>query len=234
MHQRRAALCALAALCVLGFLGRTPSRRGPAPADAWSALPSIQADLPFRLGTAARPFEWSTAVGDVNADGRPDYAIADRVGRGAAGFEYAVQLSISGLPSQSVTFDSPDAALSVSFRDVDHDRDLDIVVSTVVSPTVVHVWLNDGQGRFAETATREEADAWREGASIAADSDGGSPVAVESRSRRSRDALPSRAPFSTGLAALELLTPSHPARLFSPARQTRRSRAPPALASSSL
>src|SRR4051812_11943011 len=39
-----------------------PTQSAPAEAEAARA---------FRLGTAARPFAWATAIGDLNADGRP-------------------------------------------------------------------------------------------------------------------------------------------------------------------
>jgi len=107
---------------------------------------------PFRLGTAARPFGWSSAIGDLNADGRPDYAIADRLFRRASGFTYSLEFVIAGAAPRSVTFDAPSDALTVSLRDVDHDRDLDVVVTTVVSRAIVGVWLNDGVGRFHRAA----------------------------------------------------------------------------------
>lgn len=158
-------MCALVAVG-----GRTHGdRRGSAVAVAAHTSPSAGA---FRLGTAARPFAWSTAVGDLNADGRPDVAVADRVGRGGSGFAYNVQLSISGGPSQSVDFDSDQDALSVALRDVDHDRDLDVVVTGTVSRSVVAIWLNDGTGRFARATLSPQALDWRAAAPDLTRSDG--------------------------------------------------------------
>jgi FG-GAP repeat protein len=106
----------------------------------------------YRLGTAARPFGWSTAIGDLNADGRPDFAVADRLGRVRGLFAYSLEVSIAGVGSQSVTFDSPEAALAIVLLDVDHDHDLDVVVSAPMSRTVLRVWLNDGAGTFHEAS----------------------------------------------------------------------------------
>jgi len=139
MPRAGAAVALIAAAC---FAAAAPAR-----AQTAAAAPE-PAPQPYRLGTAASPFGWSTAIGDLNADGRPDYAIADRVGRAGAGFAYAVELSIAGIGSRSVTFDAPDAALTVSLRDVDHDRDLDVVITTLFSRAIVGVWLNDGAGQF--------------------------------------------------------------------------------------
>jgi hypothetical protein len=176
----------LAAICVLATAGASIPHPSLESIDASRSIASEAPASPFRLGTAARPFAWSTAVGDLNADGRPDYAVADRIGRGGAGFEYSVELSISGRASQSITFDSTDSALSISLRDVDHDQDLDVVVSTVLSPSVVRVWLNDGRGAFAETSARTTETAWSAAPSLAT-GDGPDGTGVADSTRRHAD-----------------------------------------------
>jgi hypothetical protein len=145
----------------------------------------------FRLGTAGRPFAWSTAVGDLNADGRPDVAVADRVGRGAGGFAYTVQLSMAGGGSQLVDFDSDQDALSVALRDVDHDRDLDVLVIGAVSRSIVGIWLNDGTGKF-ERATPSPLDSdWRASSSDLTGSDGAGSAVAELLPRTSAAGLAS-------------------------------------------
>jgi len=139
-------------LCAIGALGGRMSPLGNTTGPVALAPHVSTAAAGFRLGTAGRPFAWSTAIGDLNADGRPDVAVADRIGRGAVGFAYNVQLSISGGESQSVDFDSDQDALSVALRDVDHDRDLDVVVTGAVSRSIVGIWLNDGTGKFERAA----------------------------------------------------------------------------------
>ena len=123
------------------------------PARAHLVPPSPEAGLAapvFRLGTASRPFGWATAIADFNRDGLADTAVADRRSRVGAGYLYELRFSVSGLAARSVSFESPQPALTVSIRDVDHDNDLDVVVSEVVSRVVTNVWLNDGRGHFTE------------------------------------------------------------------------------------
>ena len=103
----------------------------------------------FRLGTGSRPFGWSTAIADLDADGRPDFAIADRVGSGARRFEYGVDVELSAGASQRLRVAPPTDAVAVVAEDIDADGDLDIVVTPALGSDVVAVWLNDGSGRFS-------------------------------------------------------------------------------------
>lgn|SRR5262249_10707432 len=43
-----------------------------------------------------------------------------------------------------------DETVAVSLRDVDHDHDLDLVVTALPSRTILRVWLNDGYGHFRD------------------------------------------------------------------------------------
>jgi hypothetical protein len=146
---RRWPLAVAALVAVLG--GLRPA--APSPYAALFAEPLVPTSpgVPaFRLGTAARPFGWATVVADFNHDGVADTAVADRLSRGGAGYFYELRFSVSGLAPRSVSFDSPEPALTVSIRDVDHDNDLDVVVSEALTRTVTSVWLNDGRGHFTE------------------------------------------------------------------------------------
>ena len=130
-----------------------PVRPSTPPVPAHLVSPSPEAGVAaqvFRLGTAARPFGWATAIADFNRDGLADTAVADRRSRVGAGYLYELRFSVSGLAARTVSFDSAQPALTVSIRDVDHDNDLDVVVSEVVSRVVTSVWLNDGRGHFTE------------------------------------------------------------------------------------
>lgn len=154
---RRWPLAIAALVAALG--GLRPA--GPSPQLALfseAAVITSPAVPAFRLGTAARPFGWATGVADFNHDGLADTAVADRLSRGGAGYFYELQFSVSGLAPRSVSFDSAEPALTVSIRDVDHDNDLDVVVSEALSRTVTNVWLNDGGGHFTEAARAQEPD----------------------------------------------------------------------------
>jgi hypothetical protein len=140
-------------VATLGVGGR-PS--GPSGLQSPAAPPILSTHpAAFRLGTAARPFGWATGIADFNRDGLADAAVADRLPRVSAGYVYQLQFAVSGLAPRSVLFESPYSALTVNVRDVDHDDDLDVVISETLSREVTNVWLNDGRGRFTE-ATRTE------------------------------------------------------------------------------
>jgi len=108
----------------------------------------------FRLGDAARPFGWSTAIADFNTDGEPDVAVADRMGGTAGGYSYRIRFSISGQESNEVLFESTHDAVTITVFDVDRDNDLDVIVDSVVDGEPLVVWLNDGHGRFTSADVR--------------------------------------------------------------------------------
>jgi FG-GAP repeat len=205
--------------------GGVHARAGQGEAVA-NAAPTAAQIPGFRLGTAARPFAWSTAVGDLNADGRPDFAIADRIGRRAAGFAYAIELTIAGGPSESVAFDSDQDSLTVTLRDVDRDRDLDVVVTATLSRSIVAVWLNDGTGRFRRAAPETLEASWRASSSALTDRPRPEITVDESIARSGPDGvsaddacadlplpistLATCGPFRTARASLSALRPRAP------------------------
>jgi hypothetical protein len=190
---------------LVAALAGGPRASAPQPDAPFRPAPpasSAPAALAFRLGTAARPFAWATAVADFNRDGLADTAVADRLPYVSAGYAYQLRFSVSGLASRSVSFESAYSALTVSVRDVDHDNDLDVVVSEAVSKAVTNVWLNDGHGQFTEAASTAVAPQLEPGQAL----DRGTPDAEAAL----EGALTKRAPVVLVLVgfapALDLLT----------------------------
>jgi hypothetical protein len=113
----------------------------------------------FRLGTAAMPFGWSTAIAKLDTDEKLDFAIADRIGNGKNGYNYRLQLALSEAESQVFHFRSADSALRVSIVDLDDDADLDVVLTHALSGEIAGVWLNNGEGGFHQANTNDFAHA---------------------------------------------------------------------------
>jgi VCBS repeat protein len=132
---------ARAALLLLAIL--TP-RVAFAQAGAIDAPPRA---LVLRAGTAAAPFSTSTAIADFDADGAPDIAVANRIGRASSHYNIEVRLSAGSTP-QTVSFVSTRGALNITAFDVDNDHDADLVITPVLGRDVVDVWVNDGAGHF--------------------------------------------------------------------------------------
>lgn len=111
------------------------------------ALSPSPQPLALRAGTAGAPFTSATAIADFDADGAPDIAVANRIGRGGARYNIEVRLS-DGSPIQTVSFVSTKGALNIAAFDIDDDDDTDLVITPVLSENVVDVWVNDGAGHF--------------------------------------------------------------------------------------
>ncbi len=115
---------------------------------AGDASSSISAE--FRFGTASAPFSAAKRVGDFNHDGRPDVAVVDRLVAQGGETHYVLEIDVSGAATDTIAFSSTQPALDIALADIDHDGDVDIVLTPVLSRTIVAVWINDGTGRFAE------------------------------------------------------------------------------------
>jgi hypothetical protein len=187
-----------ACLTLLAVLSATPPAAG-SPA-AHGAVSAPAADIPladFRLGSAARPFGWSTVISDFNADGAPDLAVADRGARRPWGFGYNVRVEVSGLSLRDIAFVSPHEAITVRAIDVDRDHDVDLVISAAPSGELVAIWLNDGRGRFTEGRVDQFPAQWsRDGRLDRGDSADGPGMSADGPPRTSEHlALPrTRAP----------------------------------------
>jgi hypothetical protein len=187
-------------LCLLFALAPVLPAAGADGAPTPAASGETESGPAFRLGTAARPFGWSTAIADVNRDGRPDMIVADRSStRG----RYLLDFVVSGVPRSVETVQTAEDALYIQVADVDHDSDLDIVLTAAISGRAVGVWLNDGAGHFTRSMMPlPDTAAW----TTRSASEGGTSTRLEVADVPSRRALAlagprARAPTVDGLSS---------------------------------
>jgi hypothetical protein len=120
----------------------------PAFADASTSAPEPK----FSAGNPTAPFGWSNAIADLNADGRPDIVVTDRLGRRGSS-RYRIDIRLSGRGRQLITFLSTAGDVRIRAVDIDHDHDVDLVATPLLGQRVIGVWLNDGSGHFVESHT---------------------------------------------------------------------------------
>jgi hypothetical protein len=145
-------LCAIAACALVPRIASsaTAAAELSCPAgirEAGSAAPVSG----FRLGSAAAPFGWATAVADFNHDGLADFSVVDRAVSVEPQPHYVVEIAVSSLPKQRFVLSFPHEAVTVVVEDIDHDDDLDVVVTHPLTREVLAAWTNDGFGRFTPT-----------------------------------------------------------------------------------
>lgn len=93
----------------------------------------------------------SWAIADLDGDQKADLVTAGPGRHDAQGYSHDVGIRFAGSPEEgSFTFRGRSANVRVSIRDLDGDRDGDIVILEGSSPKAVGVWLNDGSGHFHE------------------------------------------------------------------------------------
>jgi hypothetical protein len=126
--------------------------------------------LAFLAGVASAasqptlPFDNSVVFGDFNGDRNTDTIALHLDSLTVASASYTVRVSLSGSEGDAITAVVVDGRrVELIPRDVDGDRDLDLIVSTVVTHEPVRVLINNGRGRFAAASPREFSGAlWHE------------------------------------------------------------------------
>ncbi len=87
---------------------------------------------------------------DFDGDNKPDLAVGRNSGGG-----YTVQIRFtSSIPEASLIFPISGPGFRIVARDVDHDDDQDIIITSATSDIPVAIWLSDGKGHF------ERGDPW--------------------------------------------------------------------------
>ena len=151
-----------------------------------AASPGIH-DLPSALD-AGTVSGWVLA--DLNGDESADLATASSGRHDANGYAQEVRIQLGPFEQTSFHFQSRGATVELSSRDVDGDRDGDLIVFEPFSSQPIGVWLNDGAGSFHEGRladfrklwSERPGSAWRSrfpriGASAISDERGQTPVA---------------------------------------------------------
>jgi hypothetical protein len=111
-----------------------------------AATPGIH-DLPGALD-AGTVSGWVLA--DLNGDESADLATASSGRHDASGYAQEVRIQLGPFEQTSFHFQSRGAIVELSSRDVDGDRDGDLIVFEPFSSQPIGVWLNDGAGSFHE------------------------------------------------------------------------------------
>jgi hypothetical protein len=142
MRPRRYRLLALSAVCVLllfAAMGQPPKQQ-----------PAFRSFDRVLLLEEKGEDSAGVSIGDLNRDGLLDIVLGK--GRHAPLFNRVLLNDGKGGFTASNLGSAPDRTYSAALADVDGDGDLDIVVSND-EPDRKLLYLNDGQGHFAEAGT---------------------------------------------------------------------------------
>ena len=94
----------------------------------------------------------SGVLGDFDGDSRPDLAVARPRGVVNGAYRYRIDVLFAGQQGSGFDLESgPPGGLHLSVRDVDGDRDLDLVLTSEFGREPVGVWINDGHGQFTKS-----------------------------------------------------------------------------------
>jgi hypothetical protein len=131
---------------------------------------AIPAEIPRLPGEFSSELGSPWTLARLDNDSRLDTAISRVEGRNAEGYLYRVDLTLSSgtrVGSFTVAVDNR-WGINITPRDVDGDHDLDLVITTRFSRQPVGVWINDGNGTFAEGDPDDYSDSiWLEESSVA-------------------------------------------------------------------
>jgi len=119
---------------------------------AWSTLwlPMANAGTLNRF-TAGAVFSQSSAIADLDDDGRPDLAFSTTAIRTRSSAEYRIEIKLSSQDALvTFTLSGDSDQTRISPEDIDGDRDLDLVLRNVWTGAPLALWINDGKGHFHE------------------------------------------------------------------------------------
>lgn len=154
-------LRAIRALYAIGVVGG--ALVAATTAHAWTGNQTASAvTLSSGIATALGS---SPGVADFDGDSRADIAIAKPQGLVNGVYRYQIEVLFSTQLRATFEVESGTAGrgLHISAKDVDGDRDLDLVITGEFSREPVGVWINDGHGKFTPgDATVYPTSIWQE------------------------------------------------------------------------
>jgi hypothetical protein len=107
--------------------------------------------LPGDLTEAAakeNAFPARFTIADFDGDQKPDLAMVDMGRSNGSATSYSIHLQLSLGPESVIGITAPVGGLQILSRDVNGDRNVDLVVRTSLESNLVAVLLNDGHGKF--------------------------------------------------------------------------------------
>src|SRR5689334_23839013 len=133
--------------CMLLLIAPASGRFGSLRAEP-RHLTDSQASIPL---PPSSPLFRGFAIGDVDGDGVADLIAVDVNIFRSEKHLYRVNVRSSARRSSSFNIESEvSRGFQIAVLDVDHDRDLDILITTELSQKIVGVWINDGTGAFTQ------------------------------------------------------------------------------------
>jgi hypothetical protein len=104
-------------------------------------------ELPSAIGS---PGISGWVLADLDGDGRVDTATAHSGRQNARGYSQEVRISFGAFQQSTFRFQTSNARIELSSRDLDGDQDRDLVILEPSSKEPIGVWINDGGGSFHE------------------------------------------------------------------------------------
>jgi hypothetical protein len=106
-------------------------------------------------GFIRTPFATKLIAADFDKDNRPDGAVLLDAGQVDGQKTFRIELHLTTGRNSQLTFASNEPELAISALDVNQDGAPDIVVEQLFTHKRLHIWLNDGQGRFRKAQLNE-------------------------------------------------------------------------------
>jgi|KBSMisStaDraftv2_1062788.scaffolds.fasta_scaffold69244_2 hypothetical protein len=122
-------------------------------------LAATTTNLPSAMDSGAAS-GWVLA--DLNGDQNVDLATAKSGRHDSRGYAQEVRVTLGAYQETSFHFQSRGAKIRLISRDVDGDRDRDLVVFEPLSSQPISVWINDGAGSFHEGHLADFRKLWSE------------------------------------------------------------------------